>query len=488
MSSIKKQGIQNAVITYIGVVIGFVSLLFIQPNLLKPEELGLTRILIAAASLIATILPLGVSGVTTKFFPFFRNSEKKHYGYFGFMLLFPVAGTLLCGILIYLFKQPIIEQYVNQSFLFTRFFHLLLPFAFIIGLNIALNAYTASLFKTTIISFLENIFTRVLFILLIVAYYFGWIDLMAFMNLYVTVYLLQSLTMIGYIYTVDKPSLKPDTAFLKSFGINKLVHYGMLLTLSNFASLGLKHLDTVLLGTYLNLSYVGIFAVCTYISLVIEIPLTSLEKITHSKVAEAWANKDMESIKSIYYQSVKYLLLATGLLAIGIIANINDLLSLLPEAYHQGSTVAVIACIGAFLNAATGVNTSILFGSEKYIYGTYLLMFLLVLAFTLNVILIPIYGINGAALATMLASVVYNVLKFIIIWKNYRLQPYTTNSLKIVGIIAVSFAAGVLVPAQGNVVVSIVLRSSVITLVYLGLTHFTGVMPELFDYLRKKRD
>lgn len=461
--------------------------MFIQPNLLKPEELGLTRILIAAASLIATILPLGVSGVTTKFFPFFRNPEKKHYGYFGFMLLFPLVGALLCGVLIYFFKESIIQQYISQSFLFTRFFDLLLPFALIIGLNIALNAYTASLFKTTIISFLENIFTRVLFILLIIAYYFGWIDLTAFMNLYVTVYLLQSLAMIGYIYTVDKPSLKPDTAFLRSFGINKLIQYGMLLTLSNFASLGLKHLDTVLLGKYLDLSYVGIFAVCTYIALVIEIPLTSLEKITHSKVAEAWANKDMESIKNIYYQSVKYLLLATGLLAIGIIANITDLLNLLPEAYHKGNTVAIIACIGAFMNAATGVNTSILFGSEKYIYGTYLLMFLLVLAFTLNIIFIPLYGINGAALATTLASVVYNILKFIIIWKNYHLQPYNINSLKIVGIIAISFIAGVLIPAQENVIVSIVLRSTIITLVYFSLTYLTGVVPELFEYVRKKR-
>lgn len=261
----------------------------------------------------------------------------------------------------------------------------------------------------------------------------------------------------------------------------------MLLTLSNFASLGLKHLDTVLLGKYLDLSYVGIFAVCTYIALVIEIPLTSLEKITHSKVAEAWANKDMESIKNIYYQSVKYLLLATGLLAIGIIANITDLLNLLPEAYHKGNTVAIIACIGAFMNAATGVNTSILFGSEKYIYGTYLLMFLLVLAFTLNIIFIPLYGINGAALATTLASVVYNILKFIIIWKNYHLQPYNINSLKIVGIIAISFIAGVLIPAQENVIVSIVLRSTIITLVYFSLTYLTGVVPELFEYVRKKR-
>ena len=120
-----------------GVAIGFVSLMFIQPNLLKAEELGLTRILIAAASLLATILPLGVSSVTTRFFPYFRNEEKQHYGYFGFMMLFPLVGTILCGIIVYTLKDRIVQQYMLillrflklRSLLFWKvFFHVLFLF------------------------------------------------------------------------------------------------------------------------------------------------------------------------------------------------------------------------------------------------------------------------------------------------------------------------------------------------------------------------
>ncbi len=257
MSSIKKQGIQNAIITYSGVIIGFVSLLFIQPNLLKPEELGLTRILIAAASLISTILPFGVSSVTTKFFPYFRNEAKNHHGYFGFMMLFPLAGTIVCGIVVYLFKDVIIQQYAQQSFLFTQFFDLLLPFAIIIGINITLNAYCASLFKTAIISFFEGIFSRILFICLIIIYYLQWISLIQFMDLFVAIYLLQAISMVVYIYSNDKPSLRIDFPFLKSVGIKQMVKYGLLLTLASFSSLSLKHLDTIMLGKYMNLEYVG---------------------------------------------------------------------------------------------------------------------------------------------------------------------------------------------------------------------------------------
>jgi O-antigen/teichoic acid export membrane protein len=486
LSSIKKQGIQNAIITYTGVGIGFISLLFIQPNLLKPEELGLTRILIAAASLIATILPLGVSTVTTKFFPYFRNKEKKHYGYFGFMLLFPLLGAILCGALVLSFKNSIISQYTQQSFLFTRFFDLLLPFSIIIGLNITLNAYCASLFKTTIISFFEGIFSRLLFIILIVVYYLKLIDLIQFMNLFVLSYLLQTISMTMYIYSVDTPSLKIDLSYLKSIGVLKMVKFGLLLTLASFSSISLKHLDTIMIGKYMSLDYVGIFAVSAYIALVIEIPLSSLERITHAKVAQAWANKDVPSIQRIYYQSVKYLMLGGGLLMVGIIANIHDLLGLLPEAYHQGATVAIIACVGGFLNIATGVNTSILFTSDKYLYGTYLLFLLLILAVILNIILIPIYGIEGAALATALSSVIYNVLKYLIILKKFKMQPYDTSSLKILLVIAIAFMASYFLPSMNNAIISMIMKSTVIIAVYGGLTYVLKIVPEFHKYIRLK--
>ena len=483
MGSIQKQGIKNTVITYLGVVIGFISLLFIQPNLLRPEELGLTRILLAAASLIATIIPLGVSSVTTKFFPYFRNEEKNHHGYFGFMLLFPLLGAFFCGILIYTFKNAIINQYIEQSFLFTRFFDLLFPFAIIIGFNMALNAYCASLFKTTLITFFEGIAVRILFILLLITYYFQWIDLSQFMYLFVMIYLLQAISTVIYIYIVDKPSLKIDTTHLKLIGVSKLLKFGLLLTIASFSSLSLKHLDTILIGKYMGLEYVGVFAVSAYIALVIEIPLISLERITHFKVSQAWANKDIESIKNIYYQSVKYLMLGGGLLMIGIIINIQDLLSLLPEIYHKGTTVAMIACVGGFLNIATGVNTSILLTSDKYMYVTYLLFFLFVLAFVLNIFLIPRYGIEGAALATALSSFIYNMLKYFIIWKNFKMQPYNASSFKIFFVIVFVFVICYFLPSMTNAIVSMLFKSTVITVMYLGLTYFLNIVPEFHKYI-----
>lgn len=487
MSSIKQQGIANTIITYTGVLIGFVSLLFIQPRLLRADELGLTRILIAGASLISTILPLGVSSVTTKFFPYFRNKEKKHYGYFGFMLLFPLIGTLICALLIFMLKPLIVGLYEAESPLFVRFFDYLLPFAVIMSLNMALNAYSSSLFKTTVISLWESVLTRLLFIVVITVYFLHWIDLEQFIRLFVSIYLLQLISMFIYVYRVDTPSFRFNRKWLNSVGLGRMLSFGLMLTLTNASSISLKHLDAIMIGKYLSLTSVGIFAVAAYIAYVIEVPLNSLEKITHTKVAQAWADNDHHYIEKIYYQSVRYLMLLGGLLLVGIVSNIHDLLSLLPAAYQQGSTVAIIACVGSFLNVATGVNTSILFTSSKYIYGTFLLVFLLVLTIGMNVVLIPRYGIEGAALAAVISMVIYNVIKYAVLLKHYHLQPYDSSSLKILFVIALAFAVAYVVPATGNVWLTMLLRSSVVVAVYALSTYLLNIVPEFHQYLRLKK-
>lgn len=483
MGVIQKQGIRNAVITYSGVLVGFISLMFVQPNLLLPEELGLTRIIVASASLIATLIPFGATSITVKFFPYFRNEAKKNHGYFGLMLLFPLFGAALCGVLVYVFKDAIIAQYAEQSELFTRYFYLLFPFAIVIGLNMVLASYTAAIFKTTVVTFFESVVVRVLFILLIVIYYFEWVDLSQFINLFAVIYLLQSISIIIYIYNIDALSLRIDLKHLKSIGVLKMLKYGLLLTLTSFSSISLKHLDTLMIGKYLNLENVGVFAVAAYIALIIEIPLVSLERITYSKIAQGWANKDIEEIKSIYLQSVKYLMLGGGLLLIGIVLNINDLLSMLPEVYQNGTNVAIIACIGGFLNISTGVNNSIIFTSEKYTYGAYLLFLLFILAISLNMLLIPMYGIEGAALATALSSFIYNVLKYFIIWKTYGMQPYDRSSLKIVTVILVVLGACYLIPSHENAIVTMLYKSSIITVLYLVLTYVLNIIPEFHKYI-----
>jgi hypothetical protein len=58
MGVIQKQGIANTIVSYTGIAIGFINILILQPLMLSPDEIGLTRILYSVSSLIATVFPL----------------------------------------------------------------------------------------------------------------------------------------------------------------------------------------------------------------------------------------------------------------------------------------------------------------------------------------------------------------------------------------------------------------------------------------------
>ena len=105
MGIIQRQAFKNGILTYTGILLGAISLLIIQPRFLTKEEIGLTRILFSFSALIATILPLGANMITFRYFPFFRDADNKHNGYFGFMFILPFFSFIAIGIFLKILQQ-----------------------------------------------------------------------------------------------------------------------------------------------------------------------------------------------------------------------------------------------------------------------------------------------------------------------------------------------------------------------------------------------
>jgi O-antigen/teichoic acid export membrane protein len=118
-----------------------------------------------------------------------------------------------------------------------------------------------------------------------------------------------------------------------------------------------------------------------------------------------------------------------------VLINLKYLLSYLPSQYAQAYHAIIIISLGALINAYTGINNGILYFSKKYKTGLALLLFLLVTTIILDVMLIPFFGINGAAIATSTALSVYNIIKYFYIRYSFKLNPYNFNIIKTIGVL-----------------------------------------------------
>lgn len=488
MGIIQRQGIKNAISTYAGILLGFINLIVVQPYFLSPEEIGLTRLLFSVSFLISLFLPLGVTNLTVKYFPVFRNDDNGHNGFFGFMLLFPVLGFIIVSSLLLLFKDFIIAQYIQESPLFTEYFYFLFPFTFILGLITVLNNYAYSLFKTTVPTFLNDVVTRILTILLFSIYFLKLLSLHQMVVCFVMIYGIQLIFLLIYIFKVDKPKLKFDLAFIRKRNLNEMIFFSSLLAFASIASLGIKYMDAVFIGKYLPLGFVGIYSIAAFIPNVIEAPLNALERITMAKISHALATNNLDEIKDIYYKSVKYVLLIGCLLFIGINTNIKDLLTFLPSDYHQGYKVIYIISFSTLLNLAAGGSASIIFNSDKYKLGVILLIVLAVSAMIFNIIFIPLYGMEGAAFATLLSLAFYSLLRILIVWYYYRLNPFTVDVFKIALLTVVVFLIAYFIPTPSMPLLSIILRSLIATVLYVFSVYKMGLVKEIYSsipFLRK---
>jgi O-antigen/teichoic acid export membrane protein len=486
---VKKQGIQNTIIVYIGIFIGFISLLFIQPYLMTAKDLGLMRVLLSFSSLLAALFPLGSPNITVKYLPKFYSPEKKHHGFFGLMMLFPVIG-IICGCIgLYVVKDWIISLYIDKSKEFTDYFNFIAPLTIFITLIYTFNAYCNAIFKTVFPSLLNDVINRVLLIAVIVMYYFKVYDLNGFVFCFVMIYVVQTIILFVFVLIAGQPGFKPDLEYAnEKIGLKFILRYGLIISFTSVSSVSLKFLDSMFLGKH-NLEWVGVYSVAAFIALIIETPLNSLERIANSKISHHLAEHNYGEIKKIYFTSSRYLMILGGFLTVMVIINIDDLLLLLPEKFQSAGIVTIIVSVGAFINMATGINYPILINSSKYVWASFFLFILLVLGFLGNWILIDKYnlGMLGAAIATSCSSSIYNFLKYIFIWKNFKMQPFNRISALILLIMGIALLAGLFLPSLIHPIFSVAYRSTIVGVIFGVLTWNLRIIPEFHKYLPFQR-
>jgi O-antigen/teichoic acid export membrane protein len=444
VGEIKKQSIANTSLSYIGAVIGFV-VIYTQPLLISSADIGLLRLLYSFSWMAAVVMPLGIGTVTVRMFPKIKNETNKHNGLFALLLMLSSLGALLIGFLIYLNKNAF-NVYYQRSPEFPAYFNEAIVFAFVLSLISIYSIYSSSLLKTTFTVFLTDIFTRLGQLLVVVLYHYQVIGKHVMVLLYMAVFLVQLVLLILYLVKHGAVSFRINWAFFKSLDLKQIVAFSLLMTITSFASLGIKFIDQLMIGHFLNEKLVGIYATCIMMCAVMEIPFNSLERIAQPKIAYAWSINDRAEVQKIYEMSSRYMFFAGGILFCLLWSGLDFILLFLPPEYQAGKMAFYLVSFSSLFNLLTSVNSSVILYSTKYYAASIFLFVLMAVSVLANNYFIDHYGITGAAMATLLSIGCFNFLKYVYILIYFRMQPFTKNTLYIGLCIVVCVAFIVLLP------------------------------------------
>lgn len=263
-----------------------------------------------------------------------------------------------------------------------------------------------------------------------------------------------------------------------------MLRYGFFSFLGNVSGTIIMSIDSLMIGHYIGLGGVGIYTTAAYIASVILIPGRSLYKIALPQIADFWKAQNTTGLAKLYKQVTRINMVIGCLLFIGIMANMHNMFALLPKEYSQGSYVILFVGLARLFDLATGINGHILLTSTKYRYDLLFNVLLSLITVLTNFYFIPVYGINGAAFAAMLAYVLINLLRLIFVWYWFRMQPFDKTSLQILILAGLCYGISALLPLLPKTFFDIFVRSAIITSVYVAGIWFLNLAPELTNKLK----
>ena len=293
----------------------------------------------------------------------------------------------------------------------------ILPLSILTLVNAVFQSYKHilkfMLFKSALLSFLFLVF-------LVVAYLLN-LDIEIFkIYIYaiVAVLVIASITLIFFLNS----HLKPHTNSAKQTSITPIklksiasLSFPMMLS-SSFALL-MGWTDILMLSYFKTSTDIGIYNTALKLAAITLIALTSINTISSPKFAEYFAKKDFGGLKDVVQKSTKMMFVTSAPILLIFMLLPKTILSIFGPEFVSGYLVLVVLCVARFINSISGSVGHLMQMTNNQ--NTYQLI--IIIAFLINLILnyllIPKFGINGAAISSSIAMIFWNVTLVFIIKK-----------------------------------------------------------------------
>lgn len=500
MGIVAKQSVWNTITLFTGVLLGAINTMILFPMMLEADEYGLTRIIVTIGLLGGQFAMMGMPSILIKFLHKFRKKEGNSYGMLRFVIIACMIGVAIVSSCLYFGKSVVLLPYENNAKALGDKYFLLIPFVLFVAVNGILSQYLKAVFHSVYQLFISEIFMRVAQTLLLLLYYFQLFSFDFFMLCFVLIYGMQSLLLLAYLVKIKEFDVKEDREVMTRKNKQRFFKYGIA---NFFSGLGFKisnMIDVLMIGSMVGVFGIGenqglkaiaIYSLAVFMSSVIEIPSRALSNIAFPLVGKAWANNNIEEVKNLYKKTAINQLVIGELIFIGIWINIDQIIAILIEISQESFDYSSIKYVVFFLglaklsHIASGINGGIIMTSKYYLFGTYTTISLIFITLFTNWVFIPIYGIVGAALATAISLLLFNLVSFLFLLVKFKMQPFTIKTFLTVIIGFSAFFLTELLPEIETPILSIFLQSTVVLCIYIPLIIVFKISEDINDLADK---
>lgn len=401
----------------LGLLLGF-GLNLIIARYYGARELGVYSII---SSVFAITLILGVLGINTSILRLLPEQIAKYSynsAYYLFWKTFKIVliSSIMLSIGIYMFSWEIAEDIFHKTYLYPLF----LLTAFIIIFQSLGNLSIASiraLRNIKLYAFLQ-IFTpisQIIILVLLTVYFYQ--EFNAAYSLMISYVLTAIVAFYALIKLFAQKREKTDT--VSPVRSKNIVTISLPMMITTVMSFIVTQTDILMLGSMSSTESVGIYAVAMKLALLTSFILASVNIVLAPKISELYYSHKHDELQSVVQKTTKMIALLSLPIVVVLIVFGEFILSFFGTEFVLGYMALVFLLVGQIFSVFSGPAEFFLnmTGHQKEL--NIITIICAILNIVLNYFLIPIYGIEGAASASMFSLILMKIVALVYIKMNF---------------------------------------------------------------------
>lgn len=448
---------------------------------LGPEMFGLFFLGLTVFTVLGAISTLGFHNGVLRYIALFRGigDEARVKGTILLSIRIAVIAAAFISFLLWIFSRTISVHIFHKANLTSvlRFFTLGLAF------TVATEIVVFSIQAFQVLKY--RVLVRMIFepglriILALFAFWLGWK-----LNGVLVAYLVSQIfgTYLAFSYLKKVFPLTNDQVH-PVYETKKILSFSWPLFFVGFLDQLLVQVSTLMLGHYRTIQEVGIYGAAQRTGFLIPIVLTSFNAIFAPIIADLYNRKEYKTLENLFKIVTQWICTISFPVFLIIAFYAEDILRLWGEQYKTGAVCLIVICCAQMINCGVGSVGFVIMMTGRTIINLVnnLIVFLLILS--LNYLLIPRYGLLGAAASLAVALSLVNIIRLVEVYLILKIHPYRAAYYKPIlaggSALATSWALGHLLKLMiGSPLLMLVVHSSAIGLAYVIALLVLGINEE----------
>ena len=471
-------------------VLGIFVQFYIVAKYLDPEVIGLSKVVYEVAFLLSTLALMGSGSTGMRFFPYFKDKESGNHGFLYYYLLFPVVGVTLMTTLYLCLRGPIEGYFGEKSPLFNQHFYYVIPMLVVLCFWVWSENYANINMRIAVPKAVREVGMRVMMLLIYLAYGFGYIGVTGLIVGFIICYGLCMVIATVYALHIGDRTLHHDWRFITPDLKSKVLKYAGFLMLSTISGNIIQQMDLFMLSGVKGLYSAGIYAIVIYMAEIVNMPSRNITPISTPLAAEAMKNGDTQKAQQLYRQVSVHQMLASTVLLMIVWINLDNIFAIIPngEKFAAGKWAVLFLGLSKVVYGTLNFGNTLISFSKYYYWTLFIAIVLAAISIGTNLYFIPIYGLSGAALASLCTVLVSYAYQQYLVQVKIKTNPFSWAHLRIVLILLVLFAVDWLMPSFSGYSpwLDILVRTLVVMSVAAILIYGFRISPQITWFIDTK--